>query len=100
MRASSRQTCSQVGASLPVSNVPIVAASCPSGAPNRRMARGRPPSERARSVRSFTLLLYDVIGASEDRWRNLQPERLCGLEIDHQFEFCGLLDRQIAGLGA
>ena len=32
--------------------------------------------------------------------RDRQPERLGGLEIDHQLEFGRLLDRKIGGLGA
>src|SRR5262249_12441109 len=42
----------------------------------------------------------DLVGVGEDRWRDRQPERLGGLEIDHQFECGRLLDRQIGGLGA
>src|SRR6516164_1640508 len=42
----------------------------------------------------------DLVGAQEDRWRDRQAERLSSLEIDHQLEFCRLLDRQIGRLGA
>jgi len=40
------------------------------------------------------------IGAGEDRWRDRQPERLGGLQIDDQLELRRLLDRQIGRLGA
>jgi len=40
------------------------------------------------------------VGASEDRRGNCQPKRLRGLEIDDQFEFGRLHDRQIGRLGA
>src|SRR5215467_5083387 len=40
-------------------------------------------------------LLDHVVGADEDRLRDRQPERLGGLEIDHQLELGRLLDRQI-----
>src|ERR1700738_5060594 len=40
------------------------------------------------------------IRAHEQRWRHVEPERLCCLEVDHKFEFRGLLDWQITRLGA
>src|SRR5262249_30237219 len=43
-------------------------------------------------------LLDHVVGAEEDRWRDGQPERLGGLEIDDQFERGRSLDRQIGRL--
>lgn len=47
------------------------------------------------------LILSDhLVGARQDRLRYRDPERLCGLQIDHKFEFGRLLDRQIAWLGA
>ena len=41
----------------------------------------------------------DLIGAHQDRLRHGEAECLCGREIDHQLEPCGLLDRQIGRLG-
>jgi len=39
-------------------------------------------------------LLDHLVGAQQDRCRQLDADRLGGLEIDDQLEFCGLLDRQ------
>jgi len=49
--------------------------------------------------RTRRLIFDDLVGAREDRWRHGQPERLGGLEIDHQFEMSRLLERQIGGFG-
>src|SRR3954452_12714688 len=100
MRASSRQTCSQEGAPVWPMRLPIVAASWPSGAPNSRTVRGPEARERARSATDSMLLLDNFIRAREDRLRDGQPERGGGFEIEDQFEFGRLLDRQIARLGA
>src|SRR4051812_3545659 len=42
----------------------------------------------------------DLIGAGEDCERNIQPESLGGLEVDHQLEFRRLLHWQIGRLRA
>ena len=42
----------------------------------------------------------NLVGAGEDRWRDREPERLGGLEIDHQLECSRLLDRQVGRFGA
>ena len=42
----------------------------------------------------------DFIRLQEQRLRDCQPERPGGLEIDHQFELSGLLDRKIGRPGA
>ena len=41
-----------------------------------------------------------LVGAGEQILRQLDAERLCGLEIHHQFEFGRLLDRKITRPGA
>ena len=45
-------------------------------------------------------LLDHLVGAGEQRRRNVDAKRLRGLEIDHQLELGRLLDRQIGGLFA
>jgi len=44
------------------------------------------------------LLFDDLGGASEDRWRHGEAERLGGVEIDHQLECRRLLYRQVGRL--
>jgi hypothetical protein len=44
--------------------------------------------------------LDQPIRVHEQRWRHVEPERFCRLEVDHKFEFRGLLDWQITRLGA
>ena len=41
-----------------------------------------------------------IVGAGEDRWRDGEPERLCGVEIDDQLKPRRLLDGQIGGFSA
>jgi hypothetical protein len=36
-----------------------------------------------------------LVGALQQRRRHFDAKRLCGLQIDHQFELGGLLDRQV-----
>jgi hypothetical protein len=45
--------------------------------------------------RTFHYLFDDLVGAGEQRDWHLYPDRLGGLEVDHQFKFCRLLDRKI-----
>ena len=42
----------------------------------------------------------DLIRSQEHRWRDRDPERPSGLEVDDQIEFRRTLDRQVARLGA
>ena len=46
------------------------------------------------------ILFDDLVGAGEDCGRNIQPERLGGLEVEHQLEFGRLLRWQIGRRGA
>jgi hypothetical protein len=55
-------------------------------------ARGNGGSGKNRFAR---LLLDHLIGDGQRRFRNCEAERLGGLEVDDQFEFSRLLDRQI-----
>src|SRR6266436_6142053 len=59
-----------------------------------------PRPTRASARPRLTRLLNHLIRSAEYRLRNSQSEGPGGLEIDHQLERGGLLDRQIAGLGA
>src|SRR5207244_10467952 len=40
----------------------------------------------------------DPVGADEEHWRNAEAERFGGLQIDDQFEFGRLHDRQVSRL--
>jgi len=51
-------------------------------------------------LRKSTLSLDHLIGAGEERGWNAKPKRLSGLQIDHQLELRGLLDRQISWVRA
>src|SRR5271166_4660607 len=51
---------------------------------------------------SFVLahLFNHLVSTQDQAGRNFVAGRACGLEVDHQFEPSGLLDRKISGLGA
>jgi hypothetical protein len=49
----------------------------------------------ALSRRSKNTLFDNLVGGREQRRRHRQAKRPCSLEVDGQFEFCRLLDRQI-----
>jgi len=54
-----------------------------------------------RQNRSFISRLFDhLVGAGEDRLRHGEAERLCGLEVNDQLNFRGLLNRKIGWLRA
>src|SRR6516225_5237820 len=55
---------------------------------------------RNQSGMNFSRSFDDLVGEVEDRRRDRHAERLRGLKVDHQLEFCRLLDRQIGRLGA
>ena len=42
--------------------------------------------------------LDHLVGAADQRVWDVEAERLCGLEIDVQLDFRGLLDRQVGRL--
>src|SRR5262245_16849554 len=41
-----------------------------------------------------------LVGDREQLGRHVEAERIGGLEVDHQFEFGGLLDREVGRIGA
>ena len=49
-------------------------------------------------IADIALLCDDLVGARKQRWRDCNPERLCGFKIDGQYEFGRLLDRHITRL--
>ena len=52
----------------------------------------------ANDIHGFNDLLDHLIGASEQLWRHRNAERLGGLEVQEQFDFRGLLYRQVGRL--
>ena len=46
------------------------------------------------------LLLNDLVRPPQERRRDREPERLGGLEVNHQLELCRLLDGQVTGFCA
>src|SRR5512134_3522916 len=48
-------------------------------------------------IKYFTLLFDDLIRPRQQRRRDREAKGLGGLEIDHELELGGLLDRQIGG---
>src|SRR6516164_8352185 len=55
--------------------------------------------EQTCSVQQIQLLNH-LVGDGEDVWRNREAERLRGVKVDHELEFCRLHDRQISRLFA
>jgi hypothetical protein len=52
------------------------------------------PNQSAIPLRqSHSCSLDHLVGGSQQRFGDGEAERLCGLEVDDQFEFCWLEDR-------
>jgi hypothetical protein len=60
----------------------------------------RPIREADSCTAAKITLLDHLVSGDEQSLRHRDAERLGGLEIDHQLEFRGLLNRKIAGLRA
>src|SRR5947208_11384745 len=58
-----------------------------------------PTNNRLRTI-ARTSLFDHLVGASEQRWRHLDPERLGSLEVDDEPEAGRKLDRHLARLRA
>src|ERR1700730_7074876 len=43
-------------------------------------------------------VLYHLVGSAEQRHREGETERLGGLKIDNELDFCKQLDRQVGGV--
>ena len=54
--------------------------------------------KRTRALQQIAPLFDQLVGARQQRLRDGDAERLCRLEIDHQFKFGRRLDRKIGGL--
>ena len=71
---------------------------------NVRLVKSRHVSAHSRrplSANSGHQRLFDhFVGESQQFRRDREPERLCGLHVDHQLEPGRLLDRQISRFGA
>ena len=52
----------------------------------------------ANAAHGFKDLLDDLVCTQQNARRQLDADRPCGLEIDDQLEFCGLLDQQVGGV--
>src|SRR5258705_8093099 len=51
--------------------------------------------QETQAPQQTTALFDHLVGALQQRCRHFDAKRLCGLQIDHQFELGGLLDRQV-----
>src|SRR5262249_42697878 len=46
------------------------------------------------------VLLNDLVGAHKQRWRHIESERFCGLEVEDRLVLGRCLHRKVGGLGA
>src|SRR5688572_17844114 len=96
-------------ADLGFGNVRPLATSCRSAdqarwaSPRRNSAwrvGERQPRAGRKGDRQVLISLYHLVGAREQRWRNFDTQSTRGLDVDHQLEFCRLLDRKLGRIGA
>jgi hypothetical protein len=52
------------------------------------------------TTRLFLSLLDHFVGSREERFRHLDAQRLCRLQVDGEYELGRLLNRQVGRLGA
>src|SRR5262245_29736927 len=57
-------------------------------------------AQMQQTTRADAPLFYHFVGDSKERRRHFETECSGSLAVDDQLEFCGLLDREIGGLGA
>src|SRR6516162_8437051 len=58
------------------------------------------PIAPSRCIRKLTSSPDYLIGLEEERRGDGQAQRMRGLQVDHQLEFCGPLDGEVGRLGA
>jgi hypothetical protein len=49
-------------------------------------------------IADIRVLFDHLVGSDDESRRHCQAERLCGFQVNHQFEFDGGLHRQVSGL--
>jgi hypothetical protein len=64
---------------------------------NRQISKATPAAPPS-SVMNSRRFIHNLIGAAEQRQRDSDAERLGGLQIQKEFNFGGLLNRQLGRL--